>query len=155
MKRRRFLAASGLFAALMGCSSGGPQFAPVSGVITLDGKPYGFAVISFQPIGDERNQNPGRGSSAFTDENGRFVLKCDGKIDGAVVGKHRVRITSRSRDTESRQIIPDGGTPDDTPVKPRVVDPVGPEWNLNSTVEFVVPPGGTDKANFDIKARKR
>ena len=151
MTRRRFLAASGLFAAMVGCSSGGPQFVPVSGVITLDGKPYGNAAISFQPIGEGGNPNPGRGSSAYTDENGRFVLMCDGKVNGAVVGKHRVRVTTRATPTVES---PKGGTPDDAPVQ-RTSDPIGPEWNLNSTVEFVVPPGGTDKANFDITSRKR
>jgi hypothetical protein len=148
----RFLAAGGLLVAMVGCSSGGPQFVPVSGVITLDGKPYGNAVISFQPIGTGGNPYPGRGSSAFTDENGRFVLMCDGKINGAVVGKHHVRITSRG--SSPAITIPDGGTPDDTPVR-REVDPVPPEWNLHSKVEFDVPPGGTDQANFDIQSRRR
>ena len=76
MTRLRFLAAGGLLAAVVGCS-GGPKFAPVSGVVTLDGKPYAKAVVSFQPIGTADNPNPGRGSSAYTDENGRFVLKSD------------------------------------------------------------------------------
>ena len=34
------------------------------------------------------------GSSAYTDENGRFVLKCDGTIDGAVVGKHLAKLAA-------------------------------------------------------------
>jgi hypothetical protein len=152
MTRLRVLAAGGLLAAMVGCSSGGPQFVPVSGVITLDGKPYGKAVISFQPIGTNDNPYPGRGSSAFTDENGRFVLMCDAKINGAVVGKHQVRITSRGSDPIGPG--PEGGTPDDAPVR-REIDPVPPEWNLHSKVEFDVPPGGTDQANFDIKSRKR
>jgi hypothetical protein len=49
---------------------------------------------------------------------------------------------------------PEGGSPDETPVK-RNVDPIPPEWNALSKVEFDVQPGGTDQANFDIKTRKR
>jgi hypothetical protein len=152
MTRLRLLAASGLLAAIVGCSSGGPQFAPVSGVVTLDGKPYGKAVVTFQPIGTEGNANPGRGSSAYTDENGRFVLMCDGKITGAVVGKHRVRIMTRGSDVVTQN--PDTGTPDNAPTGKKV-DPIPLEWNAQSTKDFDVPPGGTDQANFNIETRKR
>lgn len=145
MTRLRFLAASALLAAITGCS-GGSKFAPVSGVVTLDGKPYPKAVVSFQPIADKGNPNPGRGSSAYTDENGRFVLKSDVN-NGAVVGKHLVRIMTRGNEVEGQ--IPDGGTPDETPAN-RQVDPIPPEWNSLSKQEFEVPAGGTDKADFPI-----
>lgn len=152
MTRLRILAAAGLLALAVGCS-GGPRFAPVSGVVTLDGKPYGKAVISFQPIGDAENPNPGRGSSAYTDDNGRFVLESDNNIKGAVVGRHRVRIMTRGNDVVGQD--PAGGSPDDAPARPKgVVDPIPPEWNALSKEEFDVPPGGTDKANFDIVSKK-
>lgn len=151
MTRLRFLAAGGLLAAVVGCS-GGPAFAPVSGVVTLDGKPYPNAVVSFQPVGTEGNPNPGRGSSAYTDENGRFVLECDDGTDGAVVCKHRVRIMTRGNEVVG-QDAEGVGSPDETPVK-RPVDPIPPEWNALSKVEFDVPSGGTDQANFDIVGRR-
>ena len=150
MTRLHLLAVAGLFAALAGCS-GGPDYAPVSGVVTLDGKPYGKAVVSFQPIGTSENPNPGRGSSAYTDENGRFVLKSDATRDGAVVGKHRVRIMTRGNNVVGQD--PVGGSSDETPVNNQV-DPIPPEWNSMSDKTFVVPPGGTDQANFDIKTKK-
>jgi hypothetical protein len=149
--RLRFLAACALLAAAIGCS-GGADFAPVSGVVKLDGKPYGKAVVSFQPIGSEDNPNPGRGSSAYTDENGRFVLTSDETADGAVVGKHLVRIMTRGNDVVGQS--PKGGTPDETPTN-RTVDPIPPEWNSLSDKEFDVPPGGTDQANFDIASKKK
>ena len=151
MARPRFLMAGGLLALAVGCSGGGPKFAPVSGVVKLDGKPYGKAVVSFQPIGTADNPNPGRGSSAYTDENGRFVLKSD-KADGAVVGKHLVRIMTRGNEVVGQ--YPEGGSPDETPLK-REVDPIPPEWNALSKVEFEVPSGGTDQANFDIVRVKK
>ena len=139
-------AAVALLATAIGCSS---EFVPVSGVVSLDGKPYGKAAVSFQPIGDKDNPYPGRGSSAYTDENGRFVLISD-ENKGAIVGKHLVRITTRYD-----QIVgePGVGSPDGAPVnRPR--DPIPPEWNSESQKQFEVPAGGTDKANFEIVRKK-
>ena len=143
-----FLAAAVLFAHAVGCG-GGPKFAPVSGVVTLNGKPYGKAAVSFQPIGSTENPNPGRGSAAYTDENGRFVLMSDDHR-GAVAGKHLVRITTRS---EAMAGEPGLGSPDNAPAK-RPVEPIPLEWNWQSEKQFEVPPGGTDKANFDIVTKK-
>ena len=42
---------------------------------------------------------------------------------------------------------------DETPPN-KEVDPIPAEWNALSKVEFDVPPGGTDQANFDILTRK-
>src|SRR5262245_22428311 len=139
----RIRIASCLLLALVVLGCGGKKFAPVSGVVTLDGKPYGMAAISFQPIGDKDNPNPGRGSNAFTDENGRFVLKSDGTEDGAIVGKHLVRISTRPDAKFVDAPSPDGGGPPTPP------DRIPVEWRVPGK-EFTVPPGGTDKANFDI-----
>lgn len=129
-----------------GCSK---KFVPVSGVVTLDGKPYGKAAVSFQPVGGPGNSNPGRGSSAYTDENGRFVLISD-ENDGAVVGKHLVRITTRHSElpTEAGVGSADGAAP------PPRREPIPPEWNSESQKQFEVPPGGTDKADFDITTKR-
>jgi hypothetical protein len=134
----------------IGCSKN-PRYVPVSGVVTLNGKPYGKAAVSFQPIGTLENPNPGRGSSAYTDANGRFVLASDDQ-NGAVVGKHLVRITTRSEEMPTAA-EPGRGSPDDAPAR-RSVDPIPIEWNWESEKEFDVPPGGTDKANFDIVTKK-
>ena len=137
-----------------GCDGGGPKYAPTSGVITLDGKPYPDAVISFQPHGTAGNPNPGRGSSAYTDETGRFVLQTDDGNEGAAVGKHLVRIMTKGTDVVPNY-DPDVGSPDQAAAPPKKrFDPIPPEWSTNSTKEFEVPPGGTDQANFDIVTRK-
>jgi len=147
--RLRFSAACLLAAAVVGC--GGGKFTPVSGVVTLDGKPYDGAAVSFQPIGDEGNPYPGRGSSAITDKNGRFELQSDATNDGAVVGKHLVRIRGRSTAPVGTPGVgsPDGGAP----VKP-AIDDIPVEWR-DPGKEFTVPPGGTDNANFEIVSRKK
>lgn len=151
MLRTRILAAGVLLAAAVGCGGGGPKYVKVSGVVTLDGKPYNKAVVSFQPIGDKDNPNPGRGSSAYTDENGRFVLVTDDDVQGAVVGKHRVRIMTKGNDVVGQS---DTGSPDGAP-PPKNLDPIPPEWNALSDKEFVVPPEGTDKADFAIETKKK
>ena len=149
MTRLRFLAAIALIAAVVGCSDGG-RFAPVSGVVKLDGKPYSKAAVSFQPIGDKNNPNPGRGSSAYTDDNGRFVLVSD-EHDGAIVGKHLVRIATRPDAVTGEE----GVGSSDSAVATRQGDPIPLEWNANSTKQFDVPAGGTDQANFDIVTKKK
>ncbi|HXG13220.1 MAG TPA: hypothetical protein VNK04_25910 [Gemmataceae bacterium] len=157
MKPVRMLALSAalLLAEVAGCG-GGPKYAPVSGVVTLNGKPYSKAVVVFQPIATPDNPEPGRGSSGFTDENGRFTLKTDEGQQGAVVGKHLVRIMTKWN-SPAGAFESETGSPDGDP-KLRIkvqVDPIPPEWNSSSTKEFVVPPGGTDSANFDIISRRR
>jgi len=149
--RLRFLAAGVLLAVLVGCG-GGPKFVPVSGVVKVDGKPYGNAVVRFQPMGGTDNPNPGAGSAAYTDENGRFELKSDNQDNGAVVGKHLVRIMTKGGDVVGQD--PDGGSSDEAP-KRRNVDPIPPEWNSRSDKEFVVPAVGTDQANFDIPTKRK
>lgn len=152
MARTHWLTVAILLALAAACSgcSGDVTFAPVSGVVTLDGKPYGKAVVSFQPIGSPDDPNPGRGSSAYTDANGRFELVSDDH-QGAVVGKHRVRIMSVGELPGGPS--PEGGSSDETPIN-RPVDPIPPEWGALSEKTFDVPAGGTDKANFDILTKK-
>jgi hypothetical protein len=136
----------------IGCNTSG--YAPVSGVVTVDGQPYGQAVVSFQPIGTAENPNPGRGSSAYTDKDGRFVLTSDDGDDGAVIGKHRVRIMTRGNNVVGQK--PNGGSPDGapdgTPLQANI-DPIPAEWNAKSEKEFDVPSGGTDKADFKITTK--
>lgn len=143
------LAAASLLAAVIGCSGDG-NYVPVSGVVSLDGKPYGKAAVSFQPIGNKDNPNPGRGSSAYTDDNGRFVLISDNH-KGAVVGKHLVRITTRAKELASE---PGVGSADGA-VSGRPIDPIPLAWNAESQIQFEVPPQGTDQANFDIPTKKK
>jgi hypothetical protein len=155
--RKRALAG---LAVLLACSSlgcGSSPYVSVSGVVTLNGKPYKGAVVNFQPAATRSNAYPGRGSYGHTDERGRFTLVVDDKTAGAVVGKHRVRIATPPPPPDG--FDPALGTPDRGDIrgkpKPRPTDPIPPEWNTNSTKEFEVPPGGTDQANFDIVTPKR
>jgi hypothetical protein len=128
----------------IGC--GGSKFAPVSGKVTLDGQPLPNAEVSFQPIAAEGSIEAGVGSSAKTDENGQFTLKTATGQNGAVVGKHVVRISAKSAQVEERdERLPRGG--------PRLEDKVPPKYNAASELKFEVPAGGTDKADFPLTTK--
>jgi hypothetical protein len=71
-----------------GCGSSGPELAPVSGRVALDGQPLAGAEIVFQP--DDRKPP----SYGFTDESGRYELGYVRGKKGALVGWHTVRIAS-------------------------------------------------------------
>jgi hypothetical protein len=151
MRRTRVLAVVTLgllLAAAAGCG-GKSNYAKVSGVVKLNGKPYPNAIVLFQPVGGKDNVNPGRGSSGVTDANGRYSLKCDDGQDGAVIGTHQVKIRTNA---EVVGYDPNVGSPDDAPGPEKgKVDPIPSDWRtLSDKHKFEVPADGTDQANFDI-----
>jgi hypothetical protein len=87
-----------------------PALAPVTGTITLDGKPLKSAIVKFVPVVDP-TKGPMRGSTSFgfTDTDGKYTLIYatgdDGKpVMGAVVGPHQVQI--QLNDLSGEQSIP-------------------------------------------------
>lgn len=69
-----------------GCRSNPPQAVPVSGVVTLDGKPLAGAAITFMPV------EGGCFGLGYTNENGEFTIGTFADTDGALVGVHRISI---------------------------------------------------------------
>jgi hypothetical protein len=132
------LAASACMA-LAGCGSG-LKLAPVSGTVTVDGKPAASIAVNFTPL---PGQAAGPGSSAVTDAQGRFVLRTigDKRHTGAVVGKHRVTLT------ESDPSL--AGLPyEEAVAKARQRPPRLPPEARDGSLTFEVPPGGTSEAHF-------
>lgn len=119
----------GLLGALLlaGCQQ---EVVPVSGRVTVNGQPLAGAVVTFQPRQPrQQTEKPGSGSVGRTDAQGRFVLRQVAPSRyGAVVGEHSVTI-----------VPPDAGG---GPALPKA-------WRDGSR-RFVVPPGGTREANFEI-----
>ena len=77
-----------LFAALLsGCGGSGPEVAPVSGRVTLDGAPLAGARIRFQPEG--AGGSPSHGTA---DQDGHYVLGYKRGQPGARIGWHTISI---------------------------------------------------------------
>ena len=84
----------GLWATLLsGCGGSGPEVAPVSGRVTLDGAPMAGSRIKFQP-------EAGGGSPSYgtADQDGRYVLGYKRGQPGALIGSHTVSIERGARD---------------------------------------------------------
>lgn len=86
---------------LAGC--GGEKFVivPVSGVVTVDGKPVEGVHLTFQPFREDGADSAGYGAYGETDAQGRFTLTSltlEGReMPGAVVGKHRIEMTAATQ----------------------------------------------------------
>jgi hypothetical protein len=72
-----------------GCFRRGPELAPVTGTVLLDGEPLANAQVEFKPM---------RGSPSYgtTDSRGQYELRYTKDKSGAVVGTHVVRITTQT-----------------------------------------------------------
>jgi hypothetical protein len=124
---------------LAGC--GEPyQVAPVSGKVTLDGKPLANVRVVFQPSGGKNSAETGPGSSGVTDAQGQYALKTISAKPqpGAVVGPHTVQFDAVVTPKPGQEAaLPD-------PKAPRIPPTSQP---------FEVPAAGTDQANFDLKSQ--
>lgn len=128
-----------------GCGSSEFDLAPVSGIVTLDGKPVAGARVIFEPQRTGQDAlSAGPGSDGLTSEDGRYSLVTSvGEQPGAVVGAHTVMISTymaksdRSRDASTvvrKEEIP-----------PRYLEP--------GAIAFDVPAGGSEHADFDLQTR--
>jgi len=107
--------------AILGCSSPAadmPELAPVSGVVTLDGKPVTNASVVFESE---------KGQMAFgnTDAEGRYELNYRDGYKGAELGKNKVRIE----------------TVLDAPPAPGYRDPIPAKYNRATELTVEVQPG--------------
>src|SRR5436190_1919854 len=77
----------GFVVLIAGCRRGGPQIAPVHGLVRLDGQPLVNADIKFQP-----DDGP-RAAVGRTDSTGHYQLMYMRGVPGATVGQHVVHIS--------------------------------------------------------------
>lgn len=91
-----------------GCGRGdaGPELAPVSGTVTLDGKPLPGAIVTFFP-------EAVKGSPAYgaTDSAGKFTLRSTRDRAGTVLGSHRVEIITQPLTEEEQEEVRSSGQP--------------------------------------------
>jgi hypothetical protein len=116
----------------MGC--GGPSLVPVSGTVTVNGKPVPNAVVTFHPLAPVSGIDPGPDSEAVTDAHGIFVLKAKTGQVGAMPGRHLVEVTATGSAKAAANVRSDRGKVSSGPS------------------EFDVPPGGTMEANFELNS---
>ncbi|WP_439630851.1 hypothetical protein [Gemmata sp.] len=123
-----------------------PAYAPVSGRVTLDGKPLADAAVVFQPTGRGRDDAGGYGSSGKTDKDGRFTLRVAGPVEaaGALVGPHRVSVTTR---------VAESAPGSDEIDSKKGGERVPARYNANSELTFEVPAVGTTTADLDLKSK--
>jgi hypothetical protein len=89
-----------IFLSLAGCNKSNQNLAPVSGRVTLDGKPQASTKVIFQPDG-EKSPSMGR-----TDNDGRYQLGYKRGVEGGMVGWNTVRIETATAVTHGPQLIP-------------------------------------------------
>ena len=138
--RKHFVAAFGsalLFLSISGCQDSGVPLGYVSGMVTLDGKPIAMATVSFYP-------ESGRASVGKTDAEGNYVLCFSGSEKGAIIGQHRVTITTAYQASSSRV----GATYDDSP--PGEVKPNAPLAGQSRTE--LLPEIYTSRKSTELKA---
>lgn len=131
------------FLSVVGCNSRDYELAPVSGVVTLDGKPLCDALVVTQPIAREGTLNPGPGSFGKTNAQGKFSLELVHPAEpGAVVGQHRVRINKVTAVYRPGR--------EDAPISIR--NPL-PRSATDGSQNLTVPVDGTDQVRFDLKSK--
>ena len=138
--RARLLLAFSLVLGL-GCGSG--KFAPVSGTVTMNGKPLAGAIVSFMPVVERKGLEAPLGSSGKTNDKGEYTLTSDTGRTGALVGKHRVSVSLMN---------PGTGASDDRRRPGQLVNQVPVRYNGKTELTYEVPAGGTDKADFTLKS---
>lgn len=121
------------FGGAVGCGGRG-NTGTVSGVVTLNGDPLARARIRFQP------ETRGAPSSGFTDDVGRYELRFSRSAAGAVVGDHRVEISTFR-----------AANPDADPPMPALAEQLPPKYNAVSELRAVVMPG-SNTIDFSLEA---
>jgi hypothetical protein len=128
----------------LGCGQAAAKIVPVSGVVTLNGKPLANATVTFAPVAPEGEINAaGDSSIGKTNANGEYTLTTSRGAPGAVVAKHRVRVTllAAQENPESDERLPRGAVKDKIPVRYNGADTV---------LKFEVKADGPNKADLAL-----
>lgn len=134
---RIWLSAAFSVALLLGCGGGeGPELGSVEGTVTLDGDPLPNATVTFTP------RDGGRLSIGITDDDGHYELKHTPSRDGALIGKHRVTITTASSKT--------GADGNDIEIPEKLPANYNAETELERDVE-----AGSNEFDFELDSKGR
>ncbi len=124
---------------LWGCGGGSdsPPLGTVSGVVTLDDKPLANAEVTFQP-------DKGRASVGQTDSDGNYTLAYTGSANGALIGSHRVVITSAVE-----AFSDESGEGKDREARPEILPP---NYNTKTTLDAEVK-AGANSIDFPLSSK--
>ena len=133
--------------AMAGCKKGPsmPTQYPVTGTVTLDGKPLSAAGIMFLPRGETR----GTGAFGVTDEQGKYTLKTDYGGPGAPQGEYAVTI-SRVANRDGTPYVP---KPDVAEAGERETLPGHYSDSMKTVLSAEVPEGGKT-IDFALKSKR-
>jgi hypothetical protein len=120
--------------ALSGCwgASDLPELGDVTGVVTLDGEPLPHASVEFIP----ENRNP---SIGLTDDQGRYKLTFHANADGALIGRHKVKISTFQAPYQDNEGTHHKAVPERVPA----------QYNRRTELEAEVQPG-SQELNFPL-----
>jgi hypothetical protein len=143
MLQRNWISIAGtLWLVAAGCGRPQGDYAPVEGILTVGGKPIERAEIVLS-LTDRSAAGPKPVTRAVTDNDGRFVLKSitpDKQfVDGAVVGKHRVLVSTRIVDQDAQG-------------NERVIrkELLSPQYTNGESLTVDVPPEGIEELRLDL-----
>ena len=119
----------------VGCG-GDSNIGQVEGVVTLDGEPVTRAMVSFHPTDD-------RASVGFTDNEGHYELQYIRNVKGAVIGQHKVTISTRIDREDDPPTSEFGGNGREETMPPKYLDRRKTE--LSATIE-----SGSNKVDFKL-----
>lgn len=125
-----------------GCGRPQGTYAPVQGILTVDGKPVERAEIVLS-LNDQSAAGLKSVTRAVTDKDGRFVLKSitpdKQLVDGAVVGKHRVLVSTRIVDQDERG--------NERVIRKELLSPM---YTNGESLTVDIPPEGIKELRFDL-----
>lgn len=140
--------------ALSGCAKKKEQaleLTPVSGAVTLDGKPLAGADVAFLFDGV-----PPQGfvlSADSSDDQGHFELKCGAQL-GAVPGTYKVTVSRLAGKDGKPIVIPEGLDIEQLRMQGEATESIPPRYSDQERTELraTVEKGKTDGYNFDLKS---
>ena len=144
------------FVALSGCGGKPPPVYPVTGKVTLGGKPYERLIVYFRPVSSEVNAfNLGVGE---TDKDGNLTMRSSGGM-GVMAGEYKVTFTLQMMKTRqgTRAVGADekpsemGGTATAVELVPEAYRAGKAEET--TTVRFTVQANQENRFDFDVPAK--